>query len=180
VNNAIDQDTILLEEALTNRQSFMRQIQRTIPGTLFRSGGSNLGWGLEAALGAKLASPDKLVVTMVGDGCFIFGCPTATIWAASVYHAPFLCIIFNNAQYTAPRMIHRQVLGPQSYCEQTGLWVGTDIKPSPDYAAIARACNAYGQKVEEPADLPAALKDAIEQVHCGKPAIIDVRVSSPF
>ena len=180
VNNAIDQETILLEEALTNRPAFMRQIQRTIPGTLFRSGGSNLGWGLEAALGAKLASPEKLVVAMVGDGCFVFGCPTATLWAASVNQAPFLCIIFNNAQYTAPRMIHRQVFGTQSYCEQTGLWVGTHIKPSPDYAAVAQACNAYGQKVEEPAELPAALKAAIEQVRCGKPAVLDVRVSSPF
>jgi len=180
VNNAIDQETILLDEALTNRPAFMRQIQRTIPGTLFRSGGSNLGWGLEAALGAKLASPEKLVVAMVGDGCFVFGCPTATLWAASVNQAPFLCIIFNNAQYTAPRMIHRQVLGTQSYCEQTGLWVGTHIKPSPDYAAVAQACNAYGQKVEEPAELPSALKTAIEQVRCGKPAVLDVRISSPF
>lgn len=180
VNHAIDQDAIILEEALTNRQAFMQQIQRTMSGTLFRSGGSNLGWGLEAALGAKLARPEKLVVTMVGDGCFVFGCPTATLWAASVYRAPFLCIIFNNAQYTAPRMIHRQVLGAQSYCEQSGLWVGTHIKPSPDYAAIAQACNAYGQKVEEPADIPAALKTAIEQVRCGTPAVLDVRVSSPL
>ena len=77
-------------------------------------------------------------------------------------------------------MIHRQVFGTQSYCEQTGLWVGTHIKPSPDYAAVAQACNAYGQKVEEPAELPAALKAAIEQVRCGKPAVLDVRVSSPF
>ncbi len=180
VNNAIDQDTIFIEEAISNRVALMHQIQRTMPGTMFRSGGSNLGWGLESALGAKLASPDKLVVAMVGDGCFVFGCPTASLWAASVYKAPFLCIIFNNAQYTAPRIVHRQVLGPESYCEKTGLWVGTHIKPSPDYAAIAQACNAYGQTVEEPSQLPAALKTAIEQVRNGKPSVLDVRVSSPF
>ncbi len=56
-----------------------RQIHRTKPGTSFDSGGSSLGWGLGAALGAKLAAKDKTVVTLVGDGSFVFGCPTAAL-----------------------------------------------------------------------------------------------------
>ena len=89
LGKAIDENTIVLGEAVTNRMSLYRQVERTRPGTFFLSGGSSLGWGLGAALGAKLASPDKTVVTLVGDGSFIFGCPTAAIWAASVFHAPF-------------------------------------------------------------------------------------------
>jgi len=57
--------------------------------------------------------------------------------------------------------------------------VGMDIAPSPDYALIAQACQAYGQRVEEPSALPAALKEALGQVRRGRPAVLDVRIGSP-
>ena len=53
VNEVIDDDTIFLEESVTNRASLFRQINRTQPGTFFRSGGSSLGWALGAALGTS-------------------------------------------------------------------------------------------------------------------------------
>jgi acetolactate synthase-1/2/3 large subunit len=179
INEVIDENTIVLEETLTNRAILLRQIHRTRPGTFFRSGGSNLGWGLQSALGTKLASPDATVVTIVGDGSFVFGCPTATLWAASTYHIPFLAIILNNMQYHAPKLTLRQALGTDSFSEKSGKWVGIDIKPPPDYAAIARACHAYGQMVEDPSEIQQALKQALEQVRNGKAAVLDVRLENP-
>ena len=179
INEIIDEETIVLGEALTNMGSVLRQINRTRPGTYFQSGGSNLGWGLGAALGARLASPDKTVVSIVGDGSFIFGCPTAALWMAHTYHAPFLCIILNNMRYNAPRTALRKASGGTSFSEKTGLWIGTDIKPPPDYAAIARACFAWGQTVDEPSDLLPALKTAFDQVRRGKTAVLDVRIDCP-
>jgi acetolactate synthase I/II/III large subunit len=178
VGEVIDADTLVLGETVTNRQALLRQLPRYQPGTIFHSGGSNLGWGLGAALGAKLARPDRTVVTLVGDGSFVFGCPTAALWASAAYQAPFLCVIFNNNQYTAPRLVLRQSLGPGSYSEKFGLWVGTNLKPAPDYTGIARSCGAYGQTVEDPADLHKSLKIGLEHVNCGKTAIIDVRIAS--
>ena len=172
----IDDDTIVVEEAVTNRFAVLRHIQRTKPGTFFGNEGASLGWGLGAALGAKLASPDSTVVTLVGDGTFIFGCPIPTLWAANVYRAPFLCIIFNNKMYSAPKLGVRGADGGQSFSEKTGLWIGVDINPPPDYALIGQACGAYGQVVEEPEDLQPALKNALEQVRQGKPAVVDVRL----
>lgn len=172
----IDNDTIVVEEAVTNRFAVLRHLQRTKPGTFFSNEGASLGWGLGAALGAKLASPEKLVVTLVGDGTFIFGCPIPTFWAANVYNAPFLCVIFNNRMYNAPRMGVRAADGGQSFSEKTGLWIGTEIKPSPDYALIGQACGGYGRVVEKPEDLKSVFTEALEQVHQGKPAIVDVRI----
>ena len=179
IDEEIDEDTILLNESVTNRPSTSRQIERTRPGTLFSSGGSSLGWGLGAALGAKLAIPDKTVVTLMGDGSFIFGCPIPALWAASVYHAPFLAIIFNNHLYHAPKRALRGAYGKESFSEKTGLWVGMDIVPSPNFALIAQACGAYGQTVEDPSALQSALRDALDQVRRGKPAVLDVRIESP-
>ena len=167
-----------MNEAVTNVPFVARLIERTKPGTLFSSGGTSLGWGLGAALGAKLAAPDKAVVALVGDGSFLFGCPIATLWAAEVYHAPFLTVIFDNEQYQAPRDALRRAYGQDSFSAKTGLWVGMDITPPPDYALIAQACQAYGQIVEDPSLLKSALKDALDQVRQGKSAVLDVRIDS--
>jgi acetolactate synthase-1/2/3 large subunit len=176
VAEAIDDDTIVLMEPMNDNSPVLRQIPRSKPGTFFQSGGASLGWSLGAALGARLASPDKTVVAIVGDGSFVFGCPTAALWAAGAYHAPFLCIILNNQQYNAPRRAIMRNYGGTSYSEKTGQWVGVDILPSPDYALIARACRAYGQVVTDPSQIGTALKNALDQVHSGKAAVLDVRI----
>jgi acetolactate synthase-1/2/3 large subunit len=178
IDEVIDEDTILLNETVTNRPFTTHQIERTKPGTLYSSGGTSLGWGLGAALGAKLAAPDKTVVSLIGDGSFIFGLPIPALWAANIYHIPFLCIIFNNQKYNAPKSALRGAYGKESFSEKSGLWVGMDIVPSPDFALIAQACNAYGQVVEYPADIKPVLEKALEQVRQGKPAVVDVRLAN--
>jgi acetolactate synthase-1/2/3 large subunit len=179
INEVIDEDTIILDEVITDSLPLARQLHRSKPGTLFASGGACLGWGLGAALGAKLAALDKMVVSLTGDGSFVFGCPTAALWAASVHHAPFLSIIFNNQMYYAPKRLIRRVYGGDSFSEKTGFWVGVDITPSPDYALIAQACHAYGQRVEDPSELLPTLRDALDRVRRGTPAVVDVRLERP-
>jgi len=178
IDEVVGEETIILNEAVTNELVVARQVRRTKPGTLFGPGGSNLGWGLGAALGAKLAAPNKTVVTLVGDGAFIFGCPTAALWAAVNYHAPFLCVIFNNGVYNAPKRALQNAYGKQSFSEKSEGWVGIDITPFPNYALLAQACDAHGQAVEDPSELRMALRGALDKVHNGKPAVVDVRIES--
>ncbi|MFQ5827201.1 MAG: thiamine pyrophosphate-dependent enzyme, partial [Dehalococcoidia bacterium] len=174
---AVEEDDIVLSETVTNSAIVYRYLRRTRPGTLFQSGGSSLGWGLGAALGAKLAAPDRMVITLVGDGDFVFCCPTAALWAADVYHAPLLCVIFNNQLYRAPKRALRETYGGESCSERTGVWVGMDIAPPPDYALLARACRAYGETVTDPQELEAALRRARDEVRGGRSAVLDVLIS---
>ncbi len=176
LDQVIDEDTIIV-----NEMAFapLLHVRRTKPGTLYGCGGSSLGFGLGGALGAKLAAKDKTIVSLVGDGAFVFGCPIPTFWAADLYKAPFLVIILNNQEYHAPRGGLRAAYGEESYSDRTGVWVGMDI-PSPNYAMIAQACGAYGQMVEDPAQLEAALKEGLAQVSKGKAALIDVRLEHPY
>jgi acetolactate synthase-1/2/3 large subunit len=178
INEAIDEDTIVIEEAVTSRLSALRQLQRTRPGTFFTSEAASLGWSLGAALGVKLARPESTVVSLIGDGGFNFGCPTSVLWAASTFQAPFLCVIFNNKQYHVSRSAILRHYGLESFSQTTGSWIGVDIKPSPDYAAISRACHCYGQTVESPSDILPALKIALEEVHNGKPAVLDIIIEN--
>jgi acetolactate synthase-1/2/3 large subunit len=172
LNEVIDEETIIVEETVTSGFPVSRFVERTRPGTKFNNQGASLGWGLGAALGAKLAKPENLVVSLVGDGTFIFGSPIAAFWAAVKYKAPFLCVVFNNGMYNAPRM----GISRDSYSAKTGNWVGTEIDPSPDYAAVGRACGGFGRVVESGGEVKQALEEAVNAVRQGKPAVLDVRI----
>jgi acetolactate synthase I/II/III large subunit len=178
IDQALDQEAIVVAETVTNRQALLRQLRRTRPASYFQSGGSSLGWGLGAALGAKLARPASTVVALVGDGSFVFGCPTAALWDSSASKAPFLTVIFNNERYNAPNLALNQALGRPGGSEQPGIRVGIDIQPPPDYASIARACFAYAKRVEDPDELLPALKTALHEVRSGRSAVLDVAIST--
>ncbi len=178
INQAIGPGTLVLDETVTNSSSVAYALERTQPGSIFNSGGSSLGWGLGAGLGCKLAAPDREVVVLVGDGAFIYGCPTASLWAAQAHGAPFLTVVFNNQMHHATK---RSWLGayPQGYGQSTGEFVGVNLTPSPDYSLVAKACQAYGELVEEPGEIPAALQRGLEAVKAGQAAVLDVRIQRP-
>jgi len=72
----------------------------TRPGSYFGSStASGLGWGGGAALGAKLAAPDRLVIAVLGDGAHIFGNPVALHHASRVHKLPVLFVVMNNAMW---------------------------------------------------------------------------------
>jgi acetolactate synthase-1/2/3 large subunit len=66
-----------------------------------------LGWGLGAALGAKLAAPDRTVICAVGDGAYMFGNPTPAHFVSEGMKLPVLFVVFNNARWAA---VHRSTL----------------------------------------------------------------------
>ncbi len=179
IDEVIDNNTIIISDLVSGTSSAAHQIHHDLPGTLFTHGGANLGWGLGAALGTKLAAPEKTVISLMGDGSFIFGCPTAALWASSAYKIPFLSIIFNNQMYYAPRKSIEKTYGRESFSKKTGLWLGVDILPSPDYALIARGCYAHGSMIEDPGELLPALRNGLDLVRSGTSVVLDIRIERP-
>jgi acetolactate synthase-1/2/3 large subunit len=135
---------------------------------MFSCAGGSIGWALGAGLGVKLGFPDRDVISLMGDGAFVYGCPVATLWSSVFYSAPFLSIIFNNQAYNAIKMLFRETYNVDN--------MGADILNPPDYAMVAQSCNAYGRTVQDPSDVIPALKEALEQIRKGKPAVLDVRL----
>ena len=75
-----------------------------LPGSYFGSSpASGLGWGGGAALGAKLAAPDRLVIATLGDGSYLFGNPVALHHAAAAHDLPVLFVVMNNSMWGAVR-----------------------------------------------------------------------------
>src|SRR5437879_3796288 len=76
----LPQQTIILDESMSNRTWARTHLSTGGPGTYFSSGGASLGWAPGAAIGMKLARPDHFVVALCGDGVFNFSSPVAALW----------------------------------------------------------------------------------------------------
>ncbi len=167
-----------VDEMVTSNSAVWEQIPVREPESWYVSGGSGLGWGLGAALGVKLAKPDRQVVSLVGDGSFVFGAPTAAIWAMQVQQAPVLVVIFNNACYNATK---RPLVAnyPEGYSVSTNKFVGIDLAPPPRYDMVAEAAGAYGEQISAPDELLDALRRGLGKVQNGQTAVLDVQLRRP-
>lgn len=171
-------DLIFAMEAVTNALTMARQIQVEEPGTWFQSGGSGLGWAIGAALGIKLARPDRPVAAVVGDGSFLFGAPVATLWSALTSEAPILVVICNNACYNATKQ-PLVAAYPEGYSVRLDRFVGIDLGPTPRYDLLAASVGAYGERVEEPSEIVPALQRGLARVREGQSAVVDVILQHP-
>jgi acetolactate synthase I/II/III large subunit len=168
---------IVGEEALIFNEYQLRLswCARPRPGTYFGlSPAGGLGWSIGAALGAKLAAPERFVVAVIGDGGLIFSNPTACHWVAEAHGLPILVVVFNNQRYGAVRNATLSMFrdGASGRAGGDGL---ADLSPSPDFELIAQAHRGYGERVEHPSELGEALSRARDVVlHQGRHALVNV------
>ena len=138
-----------------------------------------LGWGLPAALGAKLARPDRLAVACVGDGSYMFANPVACHQAGAALGLPVLALVFNNGLYNAVRRAALSVY-PDGHASRANAMPLTSLEPAPRYDLIMQASGGHGERVADPEALPDALARAIRAVAGeGRQALLDIAVSAP-
>jgi acetolactate synthase I/II/III large subunit len=132
-----------------------------------------LGFGLGAALGAKLAAPAREVISVVGDGSYMFGNPLPFHYVGRAENLPTLTIISNNQTWHAVRQSTLDIF-PEGHAAKANIMPLTELKPSPDYEKVITTCGGVGEKVEQPSELMAAIKRGFEAVRSGTPALINV------
>jgi acetolactate synthase I/II/III large subunit len=160
VGEAVGEDAIIVNEYPLR----LDHCARRRPGSYFGSSpAGGLGWGFGAALGAKLAMRDKLVVATLGDGSYVFANPTACHWVARAHDLPVLTVVFNNSLYGAVRSSTLAMYGQGAAAKGKGELLA-DLSPSPAFEMLAEASGGWGVRVDKPAELPQALKRALEVV----------------
>ncbi len=143
------------------------------PGSLFAlSSAGGLGWGFPASLGVKLASPESLVISVLGDGAYMFANPTACHYTSQMQKLPVLTIIYNNALYGAVRNATLDMYNKGAAKEADGRFLA-DL-PAAAFEKTVLAHDGYGERVDKPADLPGALHRAAEAVRSGQQALLNV------
>ena len=144
------------------------------PGRYFGlSPAGGLGWGLGAALGAKLAQPERTVIATLGDGAYVFANPAAGHWVARAQGLPILTVVFNNSRWAAVRNA-TLAMYRDGVAASGGGTLLADLQPSGDYAKIVEAYGGYGERVERATALPDAIGRALAETRGGRQALLDV------
>ena len=175
LNTVLSPDDIVIEEAVTNSGLLYQNLVRTLPGSIAGAFAPGLGWALGGAIGTKLAHPDRRVVAVCGDGSFLFGVPSSALMMAAEMHTPFLVVVLNNDGYRASRLPVFDLF-PEGASALAHEAVGTDFHFAPDFATLAGACHAHGERVEKLTELVPALERALHMVARGRAAVVDVHI----
>jgi acetolactate synthase-1/2/3 large subunit len=174
----LEDDALTLAHAVTGGEGIRRHIRRNRPGSYFRCGSAGGGWGTGAAFGAKLAAPDAFVTLVVGDGFFLFGVPNASLWSAAHYDKPFLAVVLQNNEWSTGTL-QVSVAHPGGFADRAATYEGGRFAdPELDLAKLAESAGAYGENVDDPAELRGALERASDVVRQGTPAVVAVKVAA--
>jgi acetolactate synthase-1/2/3 large subunit len=165
------EDALVLTESVTNFQVVAEHLRVNKPGSYLGSGGGSLGWHGGGMIGAKLAAPERTVVSLVGDGTYLFSVPSVAHWMCRRYGTPTLTVIYDNRGWRAPKQSTLGVHPTGAAAQADDFHVS--FEPEADLPGIAAAAGgAYGATVDDPADLPGILKEALAAVHSGRSAVV--------
>lgn len=166
INEFFDEDTVFTT-CIGLNQIWSSQFQRIFKPRhyLLPAGAGPLGWDLPAAIGAKVARPEKTVVDIVGD--YGLGFCGEEMAMAAMYNIPIIVIVINNGYLSLIRQQEKYLYGMNFEVETwyDGMFV--------DFVRFAEAYGAYGQRVEDPAEIKPALQRAVDT---NRPSIIEIIV----
>jgi benzoylformate decarboxylase len=170
MDRLFEKDLLIVNESPTSKDLLMANF-RFSPGRDYfsNSSGGYLGWGLGAAIGAKLAAPKRRVVACLGDGSTMFG--LQGLWTLAKYRIPLLVVVFNNRAYMA---VKNQFRGSEERI-RIAAEMGAEIAgPEINFARLAETFGIFGERVDHPDAIEPALKRALEQ---NGPALVDVVIA---
>lgn len=159
----VDRDNVIItHDSGSPREQLLPFWETTAPGSYMGWGKSTqLGYGLGIIMGAKLAAPDKLCVNIMGDAAI--GMTGMDIETAARNRIAILTVVFNNGVMAA----ERDVLG-LSTKKYGALTVGGN------YAKVAEGLNVAATRVQKPADIVPAIKDAVAVTQSGAPFLLEI------
>jgi acetolactate synthase-1/2/3 large subunit len=176
LRSRLDETALIVLEGISNYQTIINHLALTRPGSLFTSGGGSLGWHGGAAIGAKLACPERMVIALCGDGSYMFSVPSSVHWMARRYGTPFLTIIYNNGGWKSPKLSTLAV-HPDGFASRASE-LDMSFEPQADYSAIAAAAGgALAATVEHLDELDDAFNRCLHAVRIEKRcAVMNVRL----
>ena len=156
IYSKVPQDSIVATDVGQHQMWSIQHFHFSYPGQLLTSGGfGTMGFGLGAALGAKVGNPDKMVLHMTGDGCFRMN--SQEMATESHYDIPVITIIFDNRTLGMVRQWQNLIYKKR--------FSQTDLGFAPDFVKLAEAYGLKGARVSTIEELEAAMDEAIAWGH---------------
>jgi benzoylformate decarboxylase len=169
IADTVPAETIIVDESITSGATLRDFLVRRTADSFFGMRGGGLGWGLPAAIGVKLAKPDRPVLGIIGDGSTLY--VNQALWTAAHYHIPVVWLICNNAQYM---ILKRRLHAYGGAAAKVETYIGLDMMdPEIDFLALARAMGIHGVRADTADAVSKVLREAISR---NAPTLIDVPI----
>jgi benzoylformate decarboxylase len=169
IGEMLPQDAVVIDETISSGAGLRSLLRSDDPQSFFGLRGGGIGWGLPAALGVKLALPERPVVALVGDGSAMYTCQA--LWTAAHDHIAVVFVILNNTSY---RILKQRLRAQHGAAAQVDRYVGMELVDPPiDYLGLARSLGVAAERattVHEATDLVA------RGLKSGAPLLIDVPI----
>jgi benzoylformate decarboxylase len=163
LSKVLPEDTIVADESASSKAKLHRHVRPSRPGGYLTSAAGGLGYCLPAAVGLKLAQPERPVVCVIGDGSVSYS--IQALWSAAQYETGVVVVVVNNRGYSILKGF-RDAIGIDDTVP------GLDV-PGLDLVGIAQGFGTGGERVEEAENLEGALRHALAT---GRPYLLDVIV----
>lgn len=169
IGRVLPEDAVVIDETVSSGNGLRRFLKSNDPQSFFGMRGGGIGWGLPAAVGAKLALPDRPVVGLIGDGSAMY--TIQGLWTAARENLRMVFVIINNYSY---RILKQRTNAMKGLAAQHDSYVGMDLdKPRIDFCSVARGLGVTAHRATTLSDVQEMLQAALA---ADGPTLIDVEV----
>jgi len=174
LGRALTPDAVIVNEAIRNTPAVLEQIRLSESGRIIGLAGGGLGFSAGMALGYKLAQPHRTVVQIVGDGSYYFCNPSAALAVSRRYGLPIFTVVLDNGGWAAVKEATVRMY-PDGVANERDEFASV-LPPSTDFAQLAEAAGAYGERLRDPAGTEAAIGRCLDAVRGGRSAVLHVAI----
>ncbi len=173
VGEVLPAEAVVVDESISSGAGLFQFLKSARPGSLFGNRGGGIGWGLPAAIGVRMALPERPVVALIGDGSAMYSCQA--LWTAAHERVPVTFVILNNRSY---RILKQRLNAARGAAAQRDRYVGMELtEPAIDFVGLATALGVPAVLVSG----IAAFSDALRQgIASDRPLLIDAAVDPSF
>jgi benzoylformate decarboxylase len=169
VGKILPENATVIDETVSSGAGLQRFLKNNDPRSFFGMRGGGIGWGLPAAIGAKLALPDRPVVALIGDGSAMY--TIQGLWTAARENLSMVFVIVNNYSY---RILKQRTNAMKGLAAQADSYVGMDLdRPRVDFVSVARGLGLTAHKANTLSDFGDLLRQGLAATG---PTLIDVEV----
>jgi benzoylformate decarboxylase len=169
IGKLLPPEAVVIDETVSSGVGVRRFLKSDDAKSFFGLRGGGIGWGLPAAIGVKLALPDRPVVALIGDGSAMY--TIQGLWTAAHEKLNVVFVIINNYSY---RILKQRTNAMRGHAAQTDNYVAMDLdKPRVDFCSVARGFGLTAHKVHTLGDFGDLLEQALT---AEGPTLIDVEV----
>ena len=169
IGRLLPDNAVVIDETISSGMGLRRFLKSDDPQSFFGLRGGGIGWGLPAAIGVKLALPNRPVVALIGDGSAMY--TIQGLWTAAHENLQMVFIIINNYSY---RILKQRTNAMKGMAAQHDDYVAMDLdKPRVDFVSVARGLGLTAHKASTLSDLSDLLEAALT---ADGPTLIDVEV----